>query len=167
MIYKLRDLGLNIRHVSADSSYVLATRLIAAESGDELVAVRETAADSTEIVASIDRLSASLRGRIGESLRTVRGTRALGRVTTPSLPALRKYSQGERAVDRGDRFRAVELYREAVTIDTAFAAAHRALSIELSNLSIGRTESVGAMTNAFRRSGSRFRAAPSPPSWRT
>src|SRR5207302_730110 len=78
---------------TAGTSFVLSARLVSTETGDVLVAFRETAADSTLILRAIDRLSKRLRERIGESLKTIRANQPLDRVTTPSLAALKKYSQ--------------------------------------------------------------------------
>jgi tetratricopeptide (TPR) repeat protein len=134
----------------AGGGYVLSTQLIVPEGGDVVVAFRETASDSTEIIPALDRLSKRLREKFGESLRTVRASRRLSRVTTASLPALRKYSQASRADSAGEYRRAIELLREAVAIDTTFAMAYRFLGIQLSNLRVERRAEFEAMTKAFR-----------------
>jgi tRNA A-37 threonylcarbamoyl transferase component Bud32/TolB-like protein len=133
----------------AGGGYVLSTQLVVPESGDILVAFRETARDSTEIILALDRLSKRLREKIGESLRTVRASRGLARVTTASLPALRKYSQAARAVGAGEYRRGIGLLREAVAIDTTFARAYRYLAIQLSNLGVERRAEFEAMGKAF------------------
>ncbi len=56
---------------------MLSAQLVSAESGETLAAYRETACDSTAIISAIDRLSHSLRERIGESLVTIRGNEPL------------------------------------------------------------------------------------------
>ena len=53
--------------------YVISVQLIGASAGEVLLADRETAEDSTEIVTVLDRLSKRLRENIGESMRTIRG----------------------------------------------------------------------------------------------
>jgi hypothetical protein len=109
---------------SAGGTFVVSAELVAAEGGEVLVPVRETAKDSTEIIDAIDRLSSRLRERIGESLRLMHGEEPLARVTTPSLTALQRYSQALYAEDvLGDQDRAIALLEEAVAIDTAFAMA--------------------------------------------
>ena len=95
------------------------------ETGEELWTDSETARDSTAIIDSIDRLSRRLRERIGESLRTIRGNEPLAQVTTSSLEALQKYSQGSRAIRvDGDFNKGVGLLLEAVALDSAFAMAY-------------------------------------------
>jgi tetratricopeptide (TPR) repeat protein/tRNA A-37 threonylcarbamoyl transferase component Bud32/TolB-like protein len=130
--------------------YVISARIVDPESGEVLVPLRETARDSTGIIPAVDRLSHKVRERIGESLRTIRETPALNQVTTASLPALRKYTQGSRAIDAGDVDRGIELFKEAIFLDTAFAAAYRGLSIALNNLDVERALSADAQERAFR-----------------
>ena len=52
----------------------------------------------------------------------------LSQVTTASLPALRRYTEGSRLFVAGDRTRAIRLFEEAVTIDTGFATAYEAMA---------------------------------------
>jgi len=135
---------------TAGTGFVLSARLVSAETGDVLVAFRETAADSTRILKAIDRLSKRLRERVGESLRTIRANQPLDRVTTPSLAALEKYSQAIRASDvEGDFTKGIALLEEAIALDTGFAMAHRKLGVELSNELQQRTRVVEALTKAF------------------
>jgi tetratricopeptide (TPR) repeat protein len=137
----------------AGGQYLLSAQLLATSSGDVLAALRETAADSSQIVAAIDRLSGNLRARIGESLRTVRGERSLDQVTTGSLEALWKYSEGLRAGDgAGDYARAAALLEEAVALDTGFATAYRTLGGMYSNLG-DRKREVAALTKAYEYRG--------------
>ena len=56
------------------NAYTVSVQLIAADSGDALTAVRETARDSTDLIGAVDRASKQLRQRIGESLRDLRET---------------------------------------------------------------------------------------------
>ena len=130
--------------------YVLSARLIATQSGDQLATFRETADDQGEIIPAIDRLSKSLRERIGESLRSVRATPPLERVTTGSLEALKKYAQGVRAIEvQGDFARAIALLEEAVALDTAFAMAYRKLAIELGNRGLQPRRSALLLEKAY------------------
>ncbi|NIM47654.1 MAG: hypothetical protein GTO22_00055, partial [Gemmatimonadales bacterium] len=108
-------------------------RLLASADGTELLALRETAESDAALVNAVDRLSARLRERIGESLRTIRGSEPLERVTTASLEALRLYSRAEQADDAGDPAQAMRLLEEAVAYDTGFAMAHRKLAVLLTN----------------------------------
>lgn len=111
-------------------AYVLSVRLVSAESGRELAAFRETAADSKGVIPAIDRLSKRLRGKIGESLRTLRQTLPLEEVSTASLDALRKYVQAVHAREtEGNPQKAKELLNEAIALDSGFAMAYRKLGV--------------------------------------
>ncbi len=131
------------------TGFVMSAQLVAAEDGQVLAARRETANDSTQIIGAIDRLSKKLRERIGESMKTIRANEPLDRMTTPSLEALRKYTQAERAIDQGDNERAIELLEEAVALDTAFAMAYRKLGITLSNIGQDPARAREALTEAY------------------
>src|SRR6266516_1622167 len=74
--------------------YVLSAERVSAADGAQLVTLRETAKDDGAIIEAVDRLSGKLRERIGESLRTIRASEPLEQVTTGSLEALRKYTEG-------------------------------------------------------------------------
>jgi eukaryotic-like serine/threonine-protein kinase len=132
------------------SGYVLSAGLVATHDGAVLATFRENAADSTQVLNAVDRLSKKLRERIGESLRTIRSNQPLEAVTTPSLEALRKYTQGVEALDRGIDFDlAIALLREAIAIDSTFGMAWRKLSVAYSNSFAGRERAVEAATRAY------------------
>ncbi|MGI9079134.1 MAG: protein kinase domain-containing protein [Gemmatimonadaceae bacterium] len=130
--------------------YVVTVRLIAAASGDELASFRESIDGPAELISTLDKLSGELRGKIGESLKTVRANPPLEQVTTPSLEALRKYAAGMRAFDvEGDMLKAAGLFLEAVAIDTAFAAAYRKLGITYVNSEMPRDKRDWALARAY------------------
>lgn len=115
------------------SGYVISASLLSSEDGSVLVAQRETADDDSQLIGAVDRLSAKLRERIGESLRSIRASEPLERVTTSSLEALEIYTRAVRASDIGDFERALALLRDAVEHDSTFAMAYRKLAVVLSN----------------------------------
>jgi tetratricopeptide (TPR) repeat protein len=133
----------------AGSQFVLSARLVGAEDGSVLAAFRETANDSGEVVRAVDRLSKRLRERIGESLRSIRSSPPLERVTTQSLEALRRYSQGLQVADEGDVGRGVALLEEAIALDSGFAMAHRKVGILLGNTGQRRNRAIQALSKAF------------------
>ena len=106
------------------SGYTISARLVSAESGAELVAALETARAPDDVVAAVERLSVRLRERIGESLRSIRRSPPLGRVRTSSLEALKSYTEGMDANNRGEFDRCALLMEEAITLDSAFAMAY-------------------------------------------
>ena len=139
--------------VPAGSGYIVTARLIAAESGDELASYRESAKDAGDLIPSVDRLTKALRGRLGESLRTVRAAPRLDQVTTGSLGALKSYAAGLRANDiQGDYPTAIQFFHDAIRQDSAFAMAHVQLAYSLMTLGgPGRQEEANAeLTTGFR-----------------
>ncbi len=115
--------------------YTLSVELLGAESGDVLVAMRETAADSTGLIDAVDRASSRLRNRLGESLRELRDLSPLAREVTASLPALRKYTEALRLTYRSERVPAIPLLREAIALDSNFASAWLVLAHQYDALS--------------------------------
>jgi tetratricopeptide (TPR) repeat protein len=134
---------------AAGSSFVLTARIVAAEDGAVLGSFRETAKGPDEILDAIDALSQAIRTKAGESLVTVRETGALEQVTTPSLEALRLYTQAEIVSNQGDSRRGITLLEEAIALDSAFAAAWRKLGVLLNNTNAPNERRTQAATRAY------------------
>jgi tetratricopeptide (TPR) repeat protein len=136
------------------TSYIVAARLVTADSARELASYRGTASSSDAIINVADEISRKLRAKTGESLRRVQGTPQLAYATTSSLDALRKYSEGARANDVERNYpRAISLLREAVALDSNFAEGWRKLAVALRNN--GRqppSQADSAITRAYRLS---------------
>ena len=131
--------------------YVVTVRLVDAATGDGLASFRETIDGPGELLGTLDKLSGDLRGKIGESLKKVRANPPLERVTTSSLEALRKYADGVRAFEvEGDHAKAVNFFREAVAIDTAFGMAYRKLGVALGNAGMPGPARDSALEAAYR-----------------
>ncbi len=129
--------------------YIVAVRLIRADSGIELASFRETGDGPRGLIDAADKLARALRSKAGESLREVNGTPALAQATTSSLEALRKYSESGRANSAGDRA-ALQLAREAVALDSTFATGWSSLAAMLSNWGGSASARDSAMTQAYR-----------------
>jgi tetratricopeptide (TPR) repeat protein len=130
-------------------SYVVSVRLLSSADGTELVALRESAEDDVALIGAVDRLSAKLRERIGESLKTIRAGEPLERVTTASLEALQLYSRAQQATQQGDFDRAIRLLEDAVALDTAFAMAYRKLGVVLGNSGAEQSRVNATVTRAY------------------
>lgn len=73
---------------------------------------------------SIDTVTASLRGKLGEAVKSIeKDSVPLPQVTTKNLDALRAYALGQKAYSRGDHAEAAQLYRQATQLDPRFALA--------------------------------------------
>jgi tRNA A-37 threonylcarbamoyl transferase component Bud32 len=131
------------------TSYIVAARLVTADSGRELMSFRGTAKGSDAIIDVADDLSRKLRAKAGESLRKVQATPALAYASTSSLEALRKYSEGMRANDaERDYPKAIAALRQAVALDSNFAEGWRKLAVAITN---SRLYPPSATDSALRR----------------
>lgn len=94
--------------------------------------VYSVSADGTgaqSVLPSIDKVSAQLRGKLGEALAMVsKNSQPLDKVATSNLDALRAYSLGQRIYDSGDVSASLPLYQQALKVDPNFALAHLALA---------------------------------------
>ncbi len=134
----------------AGRGFILTSKLVDADDGSALTSVRETATDTAEVLDALDRLSKSLRERIGESYLSLRADPALAAVTTGSLDALQLYSEALRAFElQGDSDRGIALLEEAVAIDPEFAMAWRKMGVELRNQFAATSRVNEALTKAF------------------
>jgi hypothetical protein len=131
------------------NSYIVAVSLLTADSGRELTSFRATAAGPEGIIDVADELARKLRAKSGESLRAVNTAPPLARVTTSSLEALRKYSDGQRATGAVSRLSAIRHLRDAVAIDTTFAEAWRLLGVAMANYGMPRSSIDSAYTKAY------------------
>ncbi len=137
--------------VRLGQGYVISARLVSALEGAELATFRQEAANEDGLLPALGRLSRAVRERTGESLRSIRASTELERVTTPSLAALRKYVEGSRVADEGgDADRGLALLGEAVELDTAFAMAWRKIAVLLGNEDRERDRQLRAIETAYR-----------------
>ncbi len=132
-------------------SFVISARLVGALDGAELATFRQTAKSEDELLEALGQISRDVRDKAGESLRAIRASKDLERVTTPSLLALRRYVEGSVTADeRGDSDRGLALLQEAVEIDTAFAMAWRKIAVLLGNEGRERARALNAIGEAYR-----------------
>ncbi|HEY7893441.1 MAG TPA: protein kinase [Gemmatimonadaceae bacterium] len=134
---------------SLGTGFVVTARIVAAESGNELASFQETADNPSELIPTVDKLSRALRGKIGESLRSVQASPELDAVTTSSLPALKLYAAGMRAFNAGDYSKAMDLFKQSVALDTTFAMAWRKLAVSYTNAGMSPVLVDEAITKAY------------------
>ncbi len=134
---------------SLGTGFVVTARIVAAESGNELASFQETADNPSALIPTVDKLSRALRGKIGESLRSVQASPELDAVTTSSLPALKLYAAGMRAFNAGDYSKAMDLFKQSVALDTTFAMAWRKLAVSYTNAGMSPVLVDGAITKAY------------------
>ena len=132
------------------NGFVIAVRLVSSDSGAVLAAYQTTVDGPSGLVNGVDDVMRKLRGKIGESLKSVQASPPLEQVTTPSYEALKAYTEGARAFDIEHDFpKAIPLLRRAVSIDTGFATAWRKLGTALANGGYPVSSADSATTKAY------------------
>jgi tetratricopeptide (TPR) repeat protein len=134
--------------------YVIAIRLVRADSGIEMASFRETGDGPRGIIDASDKLARALRSKAGESLKRVQTTPPLAQATSASLDALKKHSESGRLNNAGQSCQAVGLSREAVAIDSTFASAWNGMAGAMSNC---RSQFSQAQIDSASRMAFRFR----------
>jgi tetratricopeptide (TPR) repeat protein len=133
------------------AGYVVTVRLVTADSGLTLATSQKAVDGPKELIAAVDVMGRDLRARLGESLRSVQRSPALEQVTTPSVEALRLYSEGARAYDvESDFVTAVSRLKQAIALDSGFAMAWRKLSAVYGAGGFPQSMIDSAATNAYR-----------------
>jgi serine/threonine-protein kinase len=119
-------LGDGIRSIVAGSlrpfgqGYALSLRLILASSGEVLTSAERIGVDQKDLINALDALTRTLRRRAGDELELIHAQPPLLALTSTSLEAMSLYvSTLHRPLDD----KAVERLRQAVALDTSFAAA--------------------------------------------
>lgn len=132
----------------AGGNWLLTAQLIDARNGNSLISVRETAEDSAGFVPAMERLSRALTAKATTALSAQPAAIPLERATTPSILALRAYSEGVQLLDDGNREKGVARLQDAVRADSGFATAWRLLGSTWSVLG-EPAKSENAMRHAF------------------
>jgi serine/threonine protein kinase/tetratricopeptide (TPR) repeat protein len=118
------------------SQYVLGLNAVNCRTGEMLAQEQVQAARKEEVLKALDQASAKLRGKVGESLGTIeKYDTPLEQATTPSLDALKAFSQGWKINRSGDFAAAIPYYKRATELDPDFATAYLALGVTYGNLS--------------------------------
>jgi serine/threonine protein kinase/tetratricopeptide (TPR) repeat protein len=111
------------------SQYVLGLRAKHCTTGDILADEQAQATRKEEVLIALSEMATRFRTRVGESLATIeKHSRPLAEATTPSLDALKAYSD---AVKEFTRPRRLTLLQRAVALDPDFAVAHAQLGFTL------------------------------------
>ncbi len=134
---------------SLGSSYVLTLRALDCVNGTTL-AEEQVQADSKEkVLGALGTAASQFREKLGESLNMVqRYDTRVEEATTPSLEALKAYTQGMITRRSQGDFDSLPFFRRAIALDPNFALAHARLGTVLSNLG-DRAEAEKAATRAY------------------
>jgi tetratricopeptide (TPR) repeat protein len=104
--------------------------------GDSLAQEQATADGKERVLKALGEAAANLRGKLGESLRTVQKfDTPLAQATTHSLEALQAFSLGRTMINhKTDYAAAVPFFQRAIRLDPNFAMAYAALGLGYSTL---------------------------------
>src|SRR5262249_52060462 len=120
---------------SLGSQYVLTLNAINAISGDTLAIEQAQISRKEDVLNGLGSVTAKLREKLGESLASVQKfDKPLEEATTSSLEALKAYSQGREARNRGDEERSLNFFKRAIELDPNFAMAYANLGTAYGNL---------------------------------
>ena len=108
--------------------YVIGLNVTNCANGDALASEQARARGKENVLDALDSAVTRLRGRLGESLASVKSHGApIALVTTSSLPALQAYSLGLRLESAQGSAAAIPHFEEAIRLDPNFAMAYVAL----------------------------------------
>jgi eukaryotic-like serine/threonine-protein kinase len=111
------------------NEYTVIVKAVNCTSGDTLASAEATAADKSHVLDSLSQVAADLRGKLGESLATVKKfDTPLAEASTSSLEALQAYSKGRAVTSAGEFSAAVPLLKQAIDLDPNFAMAYAGLA---------------------------------------
>ncbi len=134
---------------SLGSSYVLTLRALDCVSGATLAEEQVQTNRKEQIITALGGAASSFRERLGESLSSVqRYDTRIEEATTPSLEALKAYSQGVMTRRTQGDFESVPFFKRAIELDPNFALAHARLGTVLGNIG-QRPDSEAATKRAF------------------
>ena len=112
--------------------------------GKRVAAVKVEAADKAKVLAALDTLAARMRGKLGESRKSVqRYDVPLSQAATGSLEALRAYSTARYLGAHGaSNEKLLPLYQKAIELDPQFTLAYLSMGATYYNLQEGRQAAI-------------------------
>jgi len=115
---------------SLGSQYVIGLTATECGTGDRLASEQAQAKNKEEVLKTLGSATSRLRGKLGESMASLRKFDApVEEVTTPSLGALKAYSQGRKVGSQQGVAAAIPYYERAIELDANFAMAYAALGM--------------------------------------
>jgi eukaryotic-like serine/threonine-protein kinase len=108
------------------NQYELVLRAVDCATGEIVAGADARSQDKNHVLDAVSSLAADMRGKLGESLSSLRRyATPLAAATTPSLAALRCYTQGIQAQDREfDYKESISWFQKAIELDSNFAMAY-------------------------------------------
>lgn len=109
----------------AGNDYVVGIRARDCRSGELIDAEQVQVQRKEDVLGGLSRIASKFRVKVGESLTSVQNRDTpLAEATTPSLDALKSYSQAIRLFNQKGSGAAIPLFQHAIELDPDFAMAH-------------------------------------------
>jgi tetratricopeptide (TPR) repeat protein/tRNA A-37 threonylcarbamoyl transferase component Bud32 len=131
------------------TGFVVNVRLVGTDSAQTLASFSEVANTPQDLIPTIGKITRKLRDRAGESLKHLQSSPKLADAMTPSLDALRRYTEALAAFRANDYAKSIRGFEEAIAIDTLFAGAYRAAATALGNAGSDREREFRYAKKAF------------------
>ncbi len=137
--------------------YLLHIKAVNCANGESLASVEAQAADKDHVLDTLGKVAAEIRGKLGESLSSVRKYDASpADVTTSSLEALQSYSRGSHLLHTtGDALASIPLFQRAADLDPNFVMAY----LQLGTALFQRGETISGSENLRKAYASRSRVS--------
>lgn len=111
------------------SEYVVGLQALNCSTGEQVAGDQERALRKEKVLDSLARAVARMRGGLGESLSAVQSKWIQPSTSTPSLEALKFYSDGIDTQNSGTDASSIPLFKHAIEFDSNFASAYSALGM--------------------------------------
>src|SRR5438874_465090 len=107
------------------SHYVINLNAVNCQSGDSIATEQVEASQKEEVLNALGKAATGLRRKLGESLGSVQKFDGpIEKATTPSLEALKAYSQGIAQQYKGSEVDSISFFKRAIELDPNFALAY-------------------------------------------
>ncbi len=115
-------------------TYHAAVRLLSADSGVVVASGRGMARGEDDLIPTLDRVVRAVRVSLRERRGEIAANRPLEQAATPSFAAYQRYLRARELTYGTDQLGARAAYKEALALDSGFAAAWRGLYVTYNNL---------------------------------
>ena len=106
------------------SHYVVGLQALGCANGEMLASGQAEAASKESVLKALGGVISQVRGKVGESLSSLRKFDFPADTTTKSLEALQAFSMGQKALRERGEIEAIPFFRQAIRLDPNFALAY-------------------------------------------
>ncbi|MDQ2976778.1 MAG: protein kinase [Acidobacteriota bacterium] len=119
---------------SLGSHYVITLEAVNAHSGDSIAREQIEADSKEQVLAALGKAASALRGKLGESLSSIKKFEVpVEQATTSSLEALKAFATGNEERAKGNGEQSAVFYKRAIELDPNFAMAYARLAVYYGN----------------------------------